>query len=319
MRVKLIKRRHVQGYSVSIMVQVKRPSLEDLNLDLGKKTRLHRILYEHGVGNGMALVLPIDHGLEHGPRDFFSNPDSLDPAYQLKLAKEGGFSAIVFHIGLAEKYMKEFTGEIPLILKLNGKTSIPSDARAFSPQTASVGDAVRLGADAVGYTLFVGSPAQDDDFVQFAKIRQDCQRFGMPIIVWAYPRGEAIEAKGGRDSLYAVDYAARVANELGADMVKINIPEYDKEKSRLYPKPYDTLKLNAKEAVEKVIKSAGKTMVLISGGEKMEDQELMEKVRISLEGGATGLVFGRNLWQRPFKKAVEIAQKIRILMKDFSN
>jgi class I fructose-bisphosphate aldolase len=111
----------------------------------------------------------------------------------------------------------------------------------------------------------------------------------------------------------------REANELGADLVKINIPEYDKEKNRLYPKPYDTLKLNAKEAVEKVIKSAGKTMVLISGGEKMEDQELMEKVRISLEGGATGLVFGRNLWQRPLKKAVEIAQKIRILMKDFSN
>ena len=300
------------------MVQVKRPLLKDLNLNLGKRTRLHRILYEHGVGNGMALILPIDHGLEHGPRDFFANPESVDPAYQLRLAKEGGFSAIVLHIGLAEKYMKEFTGEIPLILKLNGKTSIPPDTHAFSPQTASVEDAVRLGADAVGYTLFVGSPAQDKDFIQFAKIREDSQRFGVPLIVWAYPRGEAIEAKGGRDSLYAVDYAARVANELGADMVKINIPEYDKERSRLYPKPYDTLQLNAKEALEKVIKSAGKTMVLISGGEEMGDDELLEKVRISLEAGATGLVFGRNLWQRPFKKALEIAEQIKILMAEFA-
>ena len=301
------------------MTQVKRPLLKDLNLNLGKRTRLHRILYEHGSGNGMALILPIDHGLEHGPRDFFANPESVDPAYQLRLAKEGGFSAIVFHIGLAEKYMKEFTGEIPLILKLNGKTSIPPDAHAFSPQTASVEDAVRLGADAVGYTLFVGSPAQDEDFIQFAKIREDSQRFGMPLIVWAYPRGEAIEAKGGRDSLYAVDYAARVANELGADMVKINIPEYDKERSRLYPKPYDTLQLDAKEALEKVIKSAGKTMALISGGEEMGDDELLEKVRISLEAGATGLVFGRNLWQRPFKKALEIAERIKILMAEFSD
>ncbi|NIV43379.1 fructose-bisphosphate aldolase, partial [Candidatus Bathyarchaeota archaeon] len=90
---------------------------------------------------------------------------------------------------------------------------IPPETHAFSPQTASVEDAVRLGADAVGYTLYVGSPAQDKDFIQFAKIREDAQRFGMPLIVWAYPRGEAIEAKGGRDSLYAVDYAARVANE----------------------------------------------------------------------------------------------------------
>jgi class I fructose-bisphosphate aldolase len=301
------------------MVQVKRPLLKDLDLNLGKRTRLHRILYEHGVGNGMALILPIDHGLEHGPRDFFANPESVDPAYQLRLAKEGGFSAIVFHIGLAEKYMKEFTGEIPLILKLNGKTSIPPDTHAFSPQTASVEDAVRLGADAVGYTLFVGSPAQDKDFIQFAKIREDSQRFGVPLIVWAYPRGEAIEAKGGRDSLYAVDYAARVANELGADMVKINIPGYDKERSRLYPKPYNTLQLNAKEALEKVIKSAGRTMVLISGGEEMGDDELLEKVRISLEAGATGLVFGRNLWQRPFKKALEIAERIKILMAEFAD
>jgi class I fructose-bisphosphate aldolase len=299
------------------MIQVKRPLLKDLNLSLGKRTRLHRILYEHGVGNGMALILPIDHGLEHGPRDFFANPESVDPAYQLRLAKEGGFSAIVLHIGLAEKYMKEFTGEIPLILKLNGKTSIPQDTHAFSPQTASVEDAVRLGADAVGYTLFVGSPAQDKDFIQFAKIREDSQRFGMPLIVWSYPRGEAIEAKGGRDSLYAVDYAARVANELGADLVKINIPEYSIEKSRLYPKPYDSLQLNAKEALEKVIRSAGKTMVLISGGEEMGDHKLLEKARISLEAGATGMVFGRNLWQRPFKKALEIAGQIKILMMEF--
>jgi class I fructose-bisphosphate aldolase len=301
------------------MIQVKRPLLKDLNLNLGKRTRLHRILYEHGVGNGMALILPIDHGLEHGPKDFFANPESVDPSYQLRLAKDGGFSAIVFHIGLAEKYMKEFTGEIPLILKLNGKTSIPPDTDAFSPQTASVEDAVRLGADAVGYTLYVGSPAQDKDIVQLAKIREDSQKFGMPLIVWAYPRGEAIEAKGGRNSLYAVDYAARVANELGADMVKINIPEYNKEKSRLYPKPYDALQLNTEEALQKVITSAGKTMVLISGGEEMGDERLFEKIKISLEAGAIGLVFGRNLWQRPFKKALEIVERIKILMAEFAD
>jgi class I fructose-bisphosphate aldolase len=304
---------------VVVIVQVRRPLIEGLNLNLGKRTRLHRILYRHGVGDGMALILAIDHGLEHGPRDFFENPESIDPSYQLRLAKEGGFSAIVFHIGIAEKYMKGFSGEIPLILKLNGKTSIPTDIHAFSPQTASVEDAVRLGADAVGYTLYVGSTAQDRDFIQFAKIREDSQRFGMPLIVWAYPRGEAIEAKGGRNSLYAIDYAARAANELGADMIKINIPEYDKEKSRLYPEPYNSLQLDIKKALEKVIESAGRTMVLISGGEKMGDEELLEKVRTSLEAGATGLVFGRNLWQRPFEKALDIVERIKILMSEFAD
>ena len=300
------------------MVNVKRPLLEDLNLNLGKRTRLHRILYEHGPGNGMALILPIDHGLEHGPRDFFANPESLDPTYQLKLVEKGGFSAIVFHIGLAAKYLKEYAGNVPLILKLNGKTSIPSDAQAFSPQTAAVEDAVRLGADAVGYTLYVGSPAQDRDFVQFAKIREEAERFGMPLIVWSYPRGEAVEAKGGRDSLYAVDYATRVANELGADMVKINVPEYVKEKSHLYPKPYDALQLDMEKSLEKVIRSAGKTLVLISGGAKISDDELLQRVRMSLEAGATGLVFGRNLWQREFEKTLEITEKIKKVMREIS-
>jgi class I fructose-bisphosphate aldolase len=301
------------------MSNIKRPLLRDLDLNLGKRTRLHRILYEHGPGNGMALILPIDHGLEHGPKDFFANPESLDPEYQLKLVEKGGFSAIVFHVGLASKYLKEYAGKVPLILKLNGKTSIPSDVQAFSPQTASVEDAVRLGADAVGYTLYVGSPAQGKDFIQFAKIREEAERFGMPLIVWAYPRGEAVEAKGGRDSLYAVDYAARVANELGADMVKINVPEYAKDKSHLYPKPYDALQLGMEKNLEKVIRSAGKTFVLVSGGAKISDEELLQRVRMSLEAGATGLVFGRNLWQRRFEETLEMAGKIKKLMKQISS
>jgi class I fructose-bisphosphate aldolase len=164
----------------------------------------------------------------------------------------------------------------------------------------------------------VGSPAQDKDFVQLAKIREEAERFGMPLIVWAYPRGEAVEAKGGRDSLYAIDYAARVANELGADMVKINVPEYEKEKSHLYPKPYDSLQLGMKENLEKVVRSAGKTLVLVSGGEKISDDELLERVRMSLEAGATGLVFGRNLWQRAFEKTLEITEKIKKTMREFS-
>ena len=144
-----------------------RPPLSSLGLSPGKKTRLRRLLYDHGPGGGTLLVLPIDQGLEHGPVDFFPNPASLDPRYQFELAREGNFSAIALHIGLARKYFTEFAGDVPLILKLNGKTGVPSDAQAFSPLTGTVEDAVRLGADAVGYTIYVGSPAQDRDFRQF--------------------------------------------------------------------------------------------------------------------------------------------------------
>ncbi|MEA3459835.1 MAG: fructose-bisphosphate aldolase [Chloroflexota bacterium] len=298
---------------------MKRPTLDELDLSLGKRTRLHRLLYEHGPGNGTMLLMPIDHGVEHGPVDFFANPDSIDPEYQLRLAKEGGYSGIVFHIGLAEKYMRDYAGEVPLILKLNGKTNIPSGARAFSAQDATVEDAVRLGADAVGYTLYVGSPRQDEDFIQLMCIRADCESYGIPLIIWSYPRGEAIEKKGGRDSLYAVDYAARLANELGADVVKLNVPKFDDPRNEESPKPYNTLykEMDYAKAVRKVIVSAGKTLVLFSGGSKISDEDLLKKARICMEQGATGLIFGRNMWQRPMDEALALTAKVKEILLSF--
>ena len=124
--------------------------LDHLSVSLGKQVRLRRLLYNYGPGNGTLLVMPLDQGLEHGPRDFFANPPSSDPRYILELAVEGGFNGIVLQIGLAEKFFWEYAGELPLVLKLNGKTDIPPDADALSSVHAGVEEAVRLGADAVG-------------------------------------------------------------------------------------------------------------------------------------------------------------------------
>ena len=294
-----------------------RPSLSQLGLSPGKKTRLKRLLYDHGPGGGTLLVLPIDQGLEHGPMDFFANPDSLDPEYQYDLAREGNFSAIALHIGLAEKYFHEFAGGVPLILKLNGKTGIPSDAQAFSALTGSVEDAVRLGADAVGYTVYVGSPSQDRDFEQFRQVRSEADRLGMPVIVWAYPRGEAVAKKGGKESLFAIDYAARVALELGADIVKVNFP-VPSEKDADSPPPYNTLKLTSAQAFRKVVESAGRALVLVSGGEKVGDAELFAKVRASMDDGATGIIFGRNMWQRPKADALRMTRELHAIFREYA-
>ncbi len=296
---------------------VRRPTLDEMGLPPGKRTRLKRLLYDYGPGGGTLLVLPIDQGLEHGPADFFANPDSLDPDYQFRLAREGNFSAIAVHIGLAKKYFHQYAGEVPLILKLNGKTNIPPDSQAFSALTGSVEDAVRLGADAVGYTIYVGSPAQDRDFSQLVEVRQQADRLGLPLIVWAYPRGEAIGKKGGRESLYAIDYAARVALELGADVVKVNYP-VPSEKDKESPAPYNTLSLSAEAAFRKVVQSAGRALVLVSGGERVGDAELLTKVRASMAAGATGIIFGRNLWQRPLDEALSITRKVHAVFREYA-
>ena len=374
--------------------------LSGLGLSTGKKARLYRILYQHGLRNGTALFLPYDQGLEHGPRDFFANPDAGDPRYILRLARQGTFNGIAIQIGLAEKFYWDFAGEVPLILKLNGKTDIPSDAEALSPLHATVADAVRLGADAVGYTLYVGSPAQDADFRQYRQVREEAQRLGMPLIVWAYPRGSAIEAKGGKDSFYAVDYAARVASELGADVVKVNFPhpekraavkqQYDagftlyvgtpaqtadlenfrqvrEDASRFglplivwaYPRGAaieakggrdsfyavdyaaraaaelgaDLVKVNfphpekrsgvptaydqeftPERAIASVVRSAGRTMVLVSGGTRADDETMLEKAQDSMEAGATGLIFGRNIWQRDHDDALRLIGRLRDIL-----
>lgn len=304
---------------MTLAMSVKRWSLAEMeHLNIGKRTRLQRLLYQYGPGNGTLMVLPYDQGLEHGPRDFFPNPEAGDPAFILQLAKEGGFSAVAFQYGIAEKFLSGFAGEVPLILKLNGKTEIPSAGQPISPLNSRVEDAVRLGADAVGYTLYVGSPRQDEDFLQFMEVRREAERYGMPLIVWAYPRGEAVEAKGGHDSLWAVDYAARVAAELGADAVKINFPKLAPPERRAnHPKPYHLLEESEELMIRRVIASAAKTFVLISGGERGSDEEVLRKVRLSMEAGATGMIFGRNIWQRPYDQALQLASQIREILLQF--
>ena len=288
-----------------------RQGLDQLGLSTGKKARLHRILHEHGLRNGTALFLPYDQGLEHGPRDFFANPAASDPKYILALALEGGFNAIAIQIGLAEKFYWDYAGQVPLVLKLNGKTDIAAAIDPLSPVNATVEDAVRLGADAVGYTLYVGTPAQEHDFAQYRQVRADAERLGMPLIVWSYPRGSAIDAKGGKDSFYAVDYAARTASELGADVVKVNFPHPEKQAGAAAPYLRE---FSPQQAIDAVAESANRTLLLVSGGERTGDQDMLDKTRMSMEAGATGLIFGRNVWQREHGESLRFIVQLRDIL-----
>lgn len=280
----------------------------------GKRARLHRLLYEFGPGNGTLMLLPIDQGIEHGPRDFFPNPASKDPEYQFKLAAEAGYSALACQIGMASKYYPDYAGRVPLILKVNGKTDIPPSGDALSTCNASVEDAVRLGADAVGYTLYVGSPRQDEDLVQLRQVRQDCDRYGMPLIVWSYPRGTAVEGKGGQNSFYAIDYAARLAMEMGADVVKLNMPKIDPEKDKDAPAPYNEMDVSQDEAIRQCVDSAGRALVVLSGGSKVDDDQLLGQTRAIMEAGGSGVIYGRNVWQREWSEALEIIEQIKEIM-----
>ena len=142
-------------------------------------------------------------------------------------------------------------------------------------------------------------------------MREDAERFGMPLIVWSYPRGAAIGPKGGRDSFYAVDYAARTASELGADLVKVNFPQPGKQDG--VPEAYRR-EFSPQQAIEAVVRSAGRSLLLVSGGEHAGDEAMLDKARQSMEAGATGLIFGRNVFQRGHDESLRLVAQLKDIL-----
>ncbi|MFH1501130.1 MAG: fructose-bisphosphate aldolase [archaeon] len=237
---------------------------------------------------GKALFLAYDQGLEHGPVDF--NDKNVDPLYILEIAKKGKFNAIIFQKGIAEKYYKEIKkSKVPLILKLNGKTNLVR-GEPISAQISTVEEAVKLGAAAVGFTVYIGSKHEEEMLEEFAKIEKEAHKKGFPVIAWIYPRGEGIK---GRKSGELMAYACRVGLEIGADIIKV---QYN----------------GNKEQLKWAVKSAGRAKVLIAGGIKKGNEQLIKQAEEIMKAGASGMAIGRNVWQdkEPLKVAGELRKII---------
>ena len=252
-------------------------------MSIGSKVRLSRI-----VKRGKILLLAMDQGLEHGPKDF--NAKNIDPDFVLDVAAKGGFTGLAIHKGVAYKYFEDYAGKVPLVLKLNGRTNIIPKEDIYSSPVATVKEAVRLGADAIGYTLYVGSPSEAQMFREFGAIQAECEEYGMPTIVWAYPRGKFV--KDEKDPA-TVAYAARCALELGADIVKVNYT-------------------GSTETFKQVVSAAQKCKVISAGGSKQTDEEFLAKAREVMAAGAVGFAVGRNVWQHddPMKMAEGIRKVV---------
>ncbi len=221
--------------------------------------------------NGKGMLLAYDQGFEHGPSKDF-NEKNIDPNYILDIAVKGGFTGVVFHKGIAERY---YNGKIPLIVKLNGKSALVR-GEPISTQVCSVETAVNLGAKGVGYTIYLGSANENVMLEEFGQIQEEAHNEGIPAIAWVYPRGEAVKNDEASD---IVAYAARVGLEMGADAVKIKYT-------------------GDSESFKWAVKAAGISKVFMSGGPKAPtDEAFLTQVQGAMNAGATGLAVGRNVWQ----------------------
>jgi class I fructose-bisphosphate aldolase len=281
----------------------------------GTLTNLARLL-GHGKlgGTGKLVILPVDQGFEHGPaRSFAPNPAGYDPDYHFQLAIDAGCNAYAAPLGFIEAGAAKFAGQVPLILKLNNSDSLAKVDQPISAITGSVDEALRLGCAAVGYTIYPGSGARNRQYEDLRAITEEAKRKGLVVVVWSYPRGAGV-SKDGETAVDIAAYAAQIAAQLGAHIIKVKPPKdlvEGAEAKKVFEKyaiPTKTLP----ERVRHVVQSAfnGKRIVIFSGGEAKGTDEVLAEIRGLKEGGSFGSIMGRNAFQRPRAEALKLLDEV---------
>lgn len=281
----------------------------------GTKANLARLL-THGTlaGTGRLVILPVDQGFEHGPaRSFAPNPAGYNPLYHFELAIEAGCNAYAAPLGFLEAGADQYAGTIPLILKLNNHDILHDEKDPLSAVTGSVQDALRLGCVAVGFTIYPGSAHSTAMYEQLRDIAEEAKACGLAVVVWSYPRGSGL-SKEGETAIDVVAYAAQIAAQLGAHVIKVKLPTDHLEQAAA-KKVYESEQVSIKTLVDRVrhvVQSAfnGRRIVIFSGGAKSADENVFEEARAIRDGGGFGSIIGRNSFQRPKADAIKFLQTV---------
>ncbi len=266
------------------------------------------------AGTGKIVILPVDQGFEHGPdRSFMKNCDAYDPAYLFKLAIETGMNAYAAPIGSLEAAMNDFTGQIPLILKVNSSSVLcPKSEHPTQSWTASVDDALKIGASAIGLTIYPASGKMLDMISDAREMIREAKSKGLAAIVWSYARGEDLP-KEHETSLDVINYSAHIAALIGADIIKVKPPIasiFDKEAKKVF----EGVAIESLSDRIKLVKRAcfnGKRIVIFSGGVAKGENEVLEEIKAINHGGGDGSIIGRNAFQRTFTDAKNLISQIQ--------
>lgn len=282
----------------------------------GTKAAIARLLtHGHLAGTGKLVILPVDQGFEHGPaRSFAVNPPAYDPNYHFELAIEAGCNAYAAPLGFIEAAASRHAGEIPLILKLNDHDLLHDEKDPISAQTASVRDVLRLGAVAMGFTIYPGSARAQEMYQQLRELAEEAKSYGLAVVVWSYPRGSGL-SKEGETAIDVVAYAAHIAAQLGAHIIKVKLPTEQIEQpeaQKAYTKaavPIATLADRVRHVVQSCFD--GRRIVIFSGGAKKDDDEAVyNEAHAIRDGGGFGSIIGRNSFQRPQEHAASFLRTI---------
>lgn len=282
----------------------------------GVLTNLARMM-NHGklAGTGKMVILPVDQGFEHGPiRTFGKNPGGFDPDYHFELAIESGCSAYAAPLGFLEAGAAKYAGEIPLILKVNNSDVLfEAGGSPHSAMTSYIEEALRLGCVGIGFTIYPGSTERKGMYEELSNAARLAKEAGLVVVVWSYARGENL-SKEGETGIDVISYAAQIAAQLGAHIIKVKPPTaFIEQKENKKVIESENIKIDTlADRTRLVIKSSfnGKRIVIFSGGASKGTDELLTEVKGLAEGGAFGSIMGRNAFQRPKDEALKLLNDV---------
>ncbi|MAI26678.1 MAG: fructose-bisphosphate aldolase [Spirochaeta sp.] len=272
------------------------------------------------AGTGKMVILPVDQGFEHGPaRTFAKNPAGYDPLYHFQLAIDAGCNAYAAPLGFLEAGARRYAGQIPTILKLNNSDSLFSSEDPKPAITGSVEDALRLGCAAIGFTIYPGSADRNEMYDEFREIAEEAKASGLAVVLWCYPRGSGL-SKEGETAIDVISYAAQIAAQLGAHVIKVKPPtdhiEQDAARKVYEEESIDISTLPAR--IAHVVQSAfnGRRIVIFSGGAAKGTEDVLEEVRGIAQGGGFGSIMGRNSFQRSKSEGIDLLQTVMGIYRD---
>jgi class I fructose-bisphosphate aldolase len=288
-------------------------------------------LFDHGrlAGTGYLSILPVDQGIEHSAgASFAPNPLYFDPENIVKLAMEGGCNAVASTFGVLGIVARKYAHKIPFIVKINHNELLTYPNKADQILFGTVEQAHKMGATAVGATIYFGSEESGRQIVEIAKAFARAHELGMATILWCYLRNPKFKTKEG-DMHTAADLTGQ-ANHLGvtieADIIKQKLPErnggynalniessYGKTNPKIYT---DLTSDNPIDLVRYQVLNCfmGRCGLINSGGESKGQGDLAEAVRtavINKRGGGMGLISGRKAFQRPMQEGVQLLNAIQ--------
>ena len=245
---------------------------------IGKKIRISRIMRDNKM-----LCIPMDHGISSGPIK------GLDEIHQtINKIDAGGVTAILIQKGIIKTLSKP--PNAGLIMHLSASTELgPSPNRKI--MIGSVDEAIRLGADAVSVHINIGCKDEAEMLQTLGIVSDECDLWGMPLIAMMYPRGENIKNPQNPET---VAHVARIGAEAGADIVK-------------------TIYTGTSDSFKEVVKGSPVPIVIAGGPKVNTDRGILEMAEGAMRAKASGVTFGRNVFQHKDPQGISTALRLVVL------